>query len=640
METRRQGPFSTRRQAIAGAAVSVLAGLLPSRATAATQRRPNILWLVSEDNNPFIGAYGDKLARTPTLDRLARGGLLFRHAFSNAPVCAPSRFGILTGVYPEACAPANHMRANAPFPSRLRTYPELLREAGYFCTNNAKTDYNCDVDADRIWDISGEDGHWRKRPADAPFMAVFNYGATHESQLFRPTAGSVQPAQIDVPPYLPDTPGIRRDFASYYNLMERMDGQIAQRLAELEADGLADDTIIFYYSDNGGSLPRSKRYCYDEGLRCALIVHVPPRWQHLTSHRPGSEVHSPVSFIDLAPTLLSLVGLGIPAHMQGSPFLGNRQATPERLAFGMRNRMDEVYDFTRTVTDGRWRYIRNYMPHRIWGMHGAFQWLARGYQDWESAHISGRLNKDQDRFFEAKPFEELYDLSADPHELANLSEAPEARAALQRLRRELDAHMLSIRDNGFIPEAMAGEGYEASKSERSYPLRALMKLAAAAGRRDPDNLSYFEDSLESDQAVVRYWAAMGLLILGPAAEESRPALEQRFDTDPSLHVQIVLSEALAKAGDARAVAQLGHLASPSFPWQIRLQALNSLTALGAESRPVRAAIAAAAEDEQEYVRNSGRYLLAVLDGSYVPAKPVFDLERMYRRLRDPSARRE
>jgi arylsulfatase A-like enzyme len=221
--------------------------------------------LVSEDNNPWIGAYGDSLARTPNIDALAARGLLYRNAFSAAPVCAPSRFAILTGVHAESCAPANHMRARARLDGELRTYPEYLREAGYYCTNNDKTDYNCDVDAAAIWNESGKNAHWKNRPEGAPFLAVFNLGTTHESSLFQPVAGAVTLTEVRVPAYLPDTPEIRQDFASYYNLIERMDGELGARLRELEDAGLLDDTIVFYYSDNGGALPRTKRYCHDQG---------------------------------------------------------------------------------------------------------------------------------------------------------------------------------------------------------------------------------------------------------------------------------------------------------------------------------------------------------------------------------------
>ncbi len=231
----------------------------------------------------------DPLTHTPTIDGLARKGLLFRNVYSNAPVCAPSRFGILTGVNPESCAPANQMRAVGHLPSSFPTYPELMRAAGYYCTNNAKTDYNCDVDPNAIWDGQGKAAHWRSREDKSqPFMAVFNYETTHESRLFQVTPGRVTPTMVKLPAFLPDTPGIRQDFASYYNLMEKMDGELGARLAELEADGLSEDTIVFYYSDNRGVLPRSKRYCFDEDLRCAMVVHAPPRWQHLLPGVPAA----------------------------------------------------------------------------------------------------------------------------------------------------------------------------------------------------------------------------------------------------------------------------------------------------------------------------------------------------------------
>lgn len=501
-----------RRAVLAGGCLGGVAFALPS--AAADNRMPNILFLVSEDNNPFIGAYGDALAHTPTIDRLAREGVLFRNVYSNAPVCAPSRFGILTGVYPESCAPANHMRATARWPKPLTTYPEQLRQAGYFCANNAKTDYNCDVAPEAIWDQQGNAAHWRQRPAGQPFMAVFNYMTTHESRIFKPSPGRVTPDQIKLPAYLPDTPDIRQDFASYYNLMEKMDGQLAERLAELEADGLTDDTIIFYYSDNGGVLPRSKRYCYDEGLRCSLVVRVPPKWAHLAPGKPGTERIDPVSFIDLAPTLLSLAGMKIPAQMQGQPFMGKGRRAAKRYAFGMRNRMDERYDFQRTVTDGRWRYIRNYMPHRPLGQHQAFAWLAKGYQDWETAHRAGTLTPAQDRFFQQKPFEELYDLSVDKDQVINLIDDPKAARVLKDMRAALDRQMLSINDNGFIPEASPEEGYVESNDKTRYPLKQIMALAALAARRDPANLGELQANLAHSNPIMRHWAAAGLLMLG------------------------------------------------------------------------------------------------------------------------------
>ncbi len=624
------GQFRISRRGLMGAAAGIVAaGSVAVPARAMQQERPNILWLVSEDNNPFVGAYGDKLARTPTIDALAAKGLLYRNVYSNAPVCAPSRFGILTGVYPESCAPANQMRAIAKLPPDFRTYPELMRGAGYFCTNNQKTDYNCDVDPDALWDVQGKEGHWRKRPESKPFLAVFNYETTHESRLFKPTPGRVTPDMVKLPAFLPDTPGIRQDFASYYNLMELMDGQLAERLAELEADGLADNTIIIQYSDNGGVLGRSKRYCYDEGLRCEMVVYAPAKWQHLLTAPPGNEVTTPVSFIDLAPTLLSIAGLPQPPQMRGTPFLGS-SAKPVDYAFGMRNRMDERIDFQRTVTDGRWRYIRNYMPHRPWGQQQAFEWLAKGYQEWEEEHRAGRLNAVQDRFFQPKPFEELYDLQADPDEIDNLAGAPSAQAMLAKFRKILDDQMIAIHDNGFLPETMEGEGYAESRNPDLYPLPQVMALAAMAAKGDPENLGKLTAMLSSPTPVMRYWAATGLLILGNQAAPAHGALQQAMRGDPSPHVRIVAAEAAAKAGDpAEPVELLAALCDDPPSWQVRLHALNALTyidrdAAGAAIETARRAAVA----EKEYVRSAGRYLAAVLDGTYLPSSPTFDWEHI------------
>jgi arylsulfatase A-like enzyme len=621
----------SRRGVLGGAAAGLTSAAGPAVARPAPGERPNILWIVSEDNNPYVGAYGDKLAHTPTIDALARKGLLFRYVYCNAPVCAPSRFGILTGVYPESCAPANHMRANARLPKEFRTYPELMRQAGYFCTNNDKADYNCDVDPQAIWDVQGKQGHWRKRPSGTPFMAVFNYMTTHESQIFKPTAGRVTPDMITVPPFLPDTPGTRQDFASYYNLMEKMDGQLAERLRELEADGLGEDTIVFHYSDNGGVLGRSKRYCYEEGHRCEMVVYVPPKWRHLMPQAPGTEVKTPVSFIDLAPTVLALAGAVQPAQMRGKPFLGP-SPTPQRYAFGMRNRMDERYDFMRTVTDGRWRYIRNYMPHRPWGQHQAFEWLAKGYQEWEAAHRAGTLNAIQNRFFQTKPFEELYDLRADPHEIRNLAGEASSARMMATMRGVLDAQMVAINDNGFLAEGMAGEGYVESRNPQVYPLREVMALATIAARGEPSGLASLLAGLASPTPVMRYWAATGLLILERRATPARSALERAMRDDPVPQVRVVAAEAVAALGAVdEPVRMLGALVERSPSWPVQLQALNALTFIGAPAKAALSIVQKTAESEQEYVRNASRYLAAVLTGTYTPSTPIFDVERMMRR---------
>lgn len=614
---------------MAGAVAALATRGFPA-AAAADGALPNILWIVSEDNCPFIGAYGDPLARTPAIDRLASEGILYRNAYSTAPVCAPSRFGILTGVYPESCGPAHHMRANAHLPAFIRTYPELMRAAGYYCTNNAKTDYNCDVDPAAIWSAQGAKAHWRDRPKGTPFLSVVNLMTTHESRLFKPVSGRVGPSDIDVPAHLPDTPEIRQDYASYYNLMDQMDGQVASLLDELEASGLADDTIVFYYSDNGGSLPRSKRYCYDEGLRCALVVRVPPKFAHLSPHPPASVVEAPVSLIDLAPTVLSLAGQRAPATMQGSAFLGNRRSPPKRYAFGMRNRMDERYDFVRTVTDGRYRYIRNYAPHRPCGQHQAFAWLAQGYQSYERAFLAGECSGPQRRFFERRPVEEFYDVKTDPDQIDNLAARPEQRKRLSTMRRALDAHMLAIRDNGFIPEGLSVEGYQASRSTAAYPLKDIMALAEDAARGDPAGLRRFADLLAHPNAVMRYWAATGLLIMGPAARPAAQNLRSALESDPCPQVRIVAAEAATHIGMADAgVRVLVDLLAADQPDPVRLQAINGLTYVVPDlAKPALPTITAAKDDPYLFVKSCAIYLEARLTGRYRPSMPVFDIDRL------------
>lgn len=623
-----------RREALKIGALGLGAAVVPINPASAQGQLPNILWLVSEDNNPYIGAYGDKLAHTPNIDALAHRGILFRNSYSDAPVCAPSRFALLTGINPESCSPAQHMRAEAKLPKAFKTYPELMRQAGYFCINNPKMDYNCDVDAKAIWDMQGIDGHWRKAPKGQPFLCVLNTGTSHEQHICEQTPGRVKPEDVRIPAFLPDSPVTRRDYADYYNIMEAMDQEIGNWLAQLKADGLDEDTIVFYYGDNGGILPRSKRYCYEEGLRVPLIVYIPPKWRHLAPTAPGGIIDAPVTLIDLPATLLSIAGVAQPAQMTGTPLLGRRIGTPKHYAFGFRDRMDERYDLIRTVTDGRWRYIRNYMPHRPLGQHVKFEWqMQASYREWHALHLAGKLNEAQDRFFQPKPFEELYDLHADPDEVANLIDQSAAAAVARRLRKALDEHMVAINDNGFLPEGSAGEGYFQSRDRTLYPLQTLMPLAAAAGRRNPRNRGRFEAMLKSPVVAVRFWAARGLLMLGAAAAPTRPQLQDIFAHDPSDHVRIVAAEALIGLGDMAApIVQLAKWADDDQPLPIRLLAFDTLSNIGRAALPALPVIQKAANATVprggvgEYPKGLATYLVAVLTGAYDPNAEAISAE--------------
>lgn len=609
-----------RRDVLKGALGAALSTAVSS-AGAASPDRPNILWLISEDNNPFLGAYGDKQARTPNLDALARRGILFERAYANFPVCAPSRFTMLTGVYASTCAPAQHMRANAHLPATLATYPDLMRRAGYYCTNTDKTDYNCDVDPAAIWDECNAKAHWRNRPEGQPFLAVFTNLTTHESRQFQRQPNADQYGSFKIPRYLPDTPEIQADFANYYSLIAKMDSEMGANLEELAHAGLADDTIVIYCSDNGGSLPRSKRYCYEEGLRVPLIAYVPPRWQHLSRFKPGTVVKAPVSLIDLPPTLLSLAGIQPPASMRGQALMGQRAKGVAIYAFGMRNRMDERYDFVRTVTDGQYRYIRNYMPHRMLGMRVDFEWITQGYQSLEREHLAGRLNDAQERFFRPKVHEELYDLTADPDQMNNLVGQSHHVGTLRKLRSVLNRHMLENRDGGFIPEGAPTEGFAHAQDHEAYPLKAIMMLAQAAARGDRKKAALFARELLIPDGIVRYWAATGLLIIRDAARPYLAALQKTAAGDNWPSVRVVAAEALCRnAMIEEGLQTLGTIAADtalSFP--PRLQALNALEELGPVALPLLAVLQPIAKDKDPYLSRAAGSTVAKLSGTYQPS---------------------
>lgn len=595
--------------------------------------RPNFLWIVSEDCPPRFGCYGDRLARTPHLDALAERSVLWEHAYSPAPVCAPSRFALLTGVPPEAHAPAIHMRAQAPLPDWMTTYPQVLGSLGYYCTNNAKTDYNADVDPAELWDECSDQAHWRGRPADVPFLAVFNIDGTHESAVFRRTSPLLDPGAVHLPGYLPDTPEIRADFARYYEDIERMDARVGELLTQLAADGLEESTIVVHTSDHGGVNPRSKRHCYEEGLRVPLILHTP---RHFADRMPppGSRIDSAVSTASIPVTLIDLAGGVAPAHMS-EPSLARSSPATDTLAFSARNRMDERHDFVRTVSDGRHRYIRNFLPHRPSGQHNGFAWIAAGYRSWEREHLAGRLTPEQDAFWKERPAVELFDLEMDPDQVVNLAGRPEAAAIERRLATALRQHMLAINDNGFLPEGSPLEGWEASRRSGAYDLAGLLDLADLAGRRDPGNAGNFVRRLTDGDPLHRRWAALGLLMLADQLGDDRAAvaaaLGAGLEREGDATVRVAIAEALARIdpGDVAGVDALVGLADVSQPFGLRLEALNALATLRSDQlRGLRVPTGAAEADE--YLAQALEHLTLLVEGRYAPDVRIGSWARVFR----------
>ncbi len=552
--------------------------------------RPNILWLVSEDNDTFLGCYGDPRAHTPTLDKLVREGVLYEHCYA-MPVCAPSRFTLITGMYPTTCGPAQHMRAQGKIPAWLKGFPAHLRAAGYYTSNNAKTDYNAPINIREAWNASSRQAHYRNRGPGQPFFSVFNHEVTHESCLFPEKElpldfPAMDPAQVRIPPYQPDTPEMRADWARYYNHLQLMDEQIAAKLRDLERSGLAEDTIVFYYSDNGGVLPRSKRFLQESGTHVPLIIYFPPKWRHLAPAAPGSRIKDPVHFVDFAPTVLSLAGVRIPDYMQGRAFAGPAKGAPRDFAFCSRDRMDERYDMMRSVMDSRWLYIHNYRPDLPYVQPLEYQFKARGYQSWARMAVEGKLTAATAQFWGEKPTEELYDMEADPDSVENLAASPAHRETLEKMRAALRRQVLETKDNGFLPEGSALEGYDASHASGAWPVEEVFTLASLASERKPTALPKLIQALGQDSEPMRWWAAQGCTMLGRQAAPAEAALRERLE-DKSGAVAVAAAEALARLGKLDvALPVLARWVQANDAPDFARQAANVLDRLGESARPL------------------------------------------------------
>ena len=591
---------------------SLLVAFCLSLGAQAAGEKPNILWITCEDISPDLGCYGDDYAVTPNLDRLARQGVRYTHAFAPIGVCAPSRSSLILGTYASS-AGTQHMRCTGILPAYLKCFTEYLRAAGYYATNNDKTDYNFPTPRE-AWDESSKKAHWRGRKPGQPFFAVFNLESSHESQIrlaepeyrarteaFGP--GEVHdPARARVPPYHPDTPEVRRDWARYADMITLMDRQVGRLLRQLEEDGLEESTIVVFFSDHGAGMPRSKRWLYDSSLRVPLIVRFPETWKGLAPAAPGTTCDRMVTFVDFGPTVLSLAGVPVPPHMQGTPFLGTGAGKVREYVHGFRDRMDERYDMVRCVRDRRWKYIRNFRPDLPWAQHIGYMYEMPTMQVWQRLHDEGKLDEVRDRFFRTKPAEELYDTEVDPWEVRNLAGDPAHRPTLERLRGELRRWILETRDLGFLPEAELRTRFgdvplheAVRKDPGSYPLERILEAAERATLGDPA-VGFLKD----DDPAVRWWGVVGCRVQGPRAPGSGEALRKAL-ADPSWSVRVGAADALARLGRTdEALPVLIQALAHESDW-IRIQALNVLDALGERARPALGAIRKTAERKQEYV---------------------------------------
>ena len=526
---------------------------------AEAQDLPNILWLSTEDIGPQVGCYGDEIANTPSIDALANKGLVFDYAWSNYPVCAPARTTIISGMYASSCG-AGNMRSEVQLPRGVEMFPHYLRQKGYYTTNNSKKDYNFFQTENDPWDESSKKAHYKNRKEGQPFFAVFNYTGTHESKL---RGEPKQPAVIDpslvkLPPYWPDTPEVRKNWAQYYDNITVMDGWVNNHLKELEKSGLADNTIVVFFGDHGSGMPRHKRFAGDSGMRVPFVVHVPEKLKQLAckEYSPGTHSKRPVGFIDLAPTMLSIAGIEPPKHMQGHAFMGSFQSEPPQYLYGCRDRMDERPDVSRSIRDDRFIYVRNYMPHLPAGQVLGYQMMTPATSVWKKMFEDGSLSDIQSAFWKPHSPEELYDLVNDPDETNNLVEDPKFKKVLDRFRAEHRESMKRFGDLGLIPEPIAFDFGNSKRSRRlmlddsvQFPMDEIFELANVAANPDPADVETLIAAADHESATIRYWAAVGMLVDGKAGFEKTKESLGKLVSDSSPVVAIAAAECCAKFGD-------------------------------------------------------------------------------------------
>ena len=407
--------------------------------------KPNILWLIAEDFCPDIGCYGNTQVKTPNIDKLTSEGVRFTNVFSTAPVCSSSRSAFMTGMYQTTIGCHQHRTpVRKPLPDNIKVITDYFREAGYFTSNcsngdwtkRGKTDFNFKVEDP----FDGTD--WRQREPGQPFFSQINFHETHR-KFTRDPENPIDPNKIDIPPYYPDHPVTRRDWANYLESAQVLDNKIGKILKRLEEDGLADNTIVFFFSDQGRPHVRGKQFLYDGGIHIPLIIRGP------VPIKPGTVVDDLISTIDFAPTCLNLSGIKVPHYLQGQIFIGNTKKEREFIA-AARDRCDETFDRIRCIRTKQYKYIRNFFPEFPYTQTNLYK--IREYPVltlMKVLYAQGKLTQDQAHFMAPfRPHEELYDLSNDPHEIHNLANDPKYNSILEDLRAQLNEWIKQTKDQG------------------------------------------------------------------------------------------------------------------------------------------------------------------------------------------------
>ncbi len=501
--------------------------------------KPNFVWILSEDNSVhFYDSYNPGGAKTPAIDSMAKSGLLFEHAFSCAPVCSVARSTLITSCFAPRIGTQFHRRFKmANMPEGLKFFPYYLQKAGYYTTNNSKTDYNA-ISEPQGWN-NGKNGHWRNRPEGAPFFAKFTFTGSHESSLHKDvTHPQHKPEDVKLFPFYPDTLTFRQTHATYLDRMVDNDNYVKKILDELSEDGLLESTFVFYFGDHGGVMPRSKGYLYETGLQVPLVVRVPEKFKHLVDAERGTKVKGFVEFVDFGPTLLNLAGIELPKGIDGKPFLGQgitmTEVNKRDEAFGYADRFDEKYELCRTLRKGNFKYKRNYEGYLPDSLYNQYRYRQNACKEWQQLWKEGKLNELQKSFFEAKAPEELFDLNTDPFETKNLALDPAYTDKLLELRQLLAKRLKAMPDLSFYPEHFLTReenfknptAFGQTKKEEIARLIDIADLALLPFEQASEKIKL---SLQSQNVWERYWALTAASNFGKKAatliDSVKPLLE-------------------------------------------------------------------------------------------------------------------
>lgn len=590
--------------------------------------RPNVLWICVEDMSANMSCYGETTIETPNIDRLAAEGARFTRAFITCPVCSPSRSAMVTGMYQTTIGAHNHRSSRDEvkihLPAHIRLIPDYFRQAGYYVSNGrlwgeepsdskwGKTDYNFVFENDAVYDAP----EWSGRDPEQPFFAQLQLRGGKNRGARVPTP--VDPAEVELPPYYPDHPVLREDWARYLNSVIQTDIEVGRIMGRLEQEGIVDNTVVFFWTDHGISHVRDKQFLYEGGVHIPLIVRGP-------GVRAGAVRNDLVEQIDIAAASLRLAGLPVPRHMQGRPLFG-RGYEPRRYVFAARDRCDETVDRIRCVRTRRYKYIRNFCPERSHAQHNQYKDHKAIMITMRELYAQGKLDEHQARpFLPTRPVEELYDLRADPYELYNLADSPEHFGTLKRLRERLEKWMDETQDLGAIPEPAIAELLE--RYETPWDIlqdpenrRMVERIETVISYKEAGiaGLEGLMKAMADTAPAVRFVAAMALGDLGEEAEVAAEVLRGAIEAGPA-YVRVAAARALCLMGLVEeGLPVLREELRNQDQEVVRHYAAMALEDIGEAARPALDDLRAATKDKYDLVKRVATRTSEILEGTYDP----------------------